>query len=136
MAKFTKEKEPMKGYVKLIISFACGLVLAGICAVIQASKWGWQIDSVLKLISNASIFPALGYGLVLVFVFSSRIGAINHAIYRRRNRDYKKQTGQPKYRSYTEYLNSRSTPKTKQYYLWIPCLFFLVLSAVTAFLYN
>ena len=136
MNEFSNEKKPMKDYVKLIISFACGLVFAGICVLIQAGKTGLDSGNALKIISNSCIFPALIYGLILVFIFSSRIGAINHMVYRRKNRDYKKQTGAPKYRSYTEYLNARSNPQGKHYYLWIPCLFFLVVSALTAFLYN
>lgn len=119
-----------KKLLLLGISFAGGLVVAGIAAVIQALILKGQISSYTKFISNCTFFSTAAYVLCMLYIVLDKNKVFSVLKYIRLTKKAAKEGTDPPYRSLEEYQASVPESGFPAFVIWLPMLIFFVLTVL------
>ena len=121
----------MKKDLKLLgFSFAGGIVIAGIAAIIQALLVKGEISSYTKFISNCTFFSTLAYVLCMIYVVLEKNNVISNIRYIRMTKKAMKEGTVPPYQSLEEYHESVPKSDFPDFVIWLPMLVFFVLTVI------
>ena len=121
----------MKKNLKLLgISFAGGLAIAGIAAIIQALIVKGEISSVTKFISNCTFFSTAAYVLCMMYVVLQKNNVITNLKYINMVKKAQKEGAKPPYRSLEEYQASVPQSSFQAFVFWFPMIVFFILTVI------
>lgn len=119
-----------KALIKLGLSIAAGIGVAGITAIIQAIIVKWEVVSVTKFVSNCTFFSTVMYLLCMMYIVLEKQDVISNIKYIRMVKTARKKGVKPAYASLDEYHASLQPFSFPTYIIWIPMIAFFILTVV------
>ena len=121
----------MKNSLKLLgISFAGGIVISGIAAIIQAVIVKGEVSSYTKFISNCTFFSTAVYVLCMMYVVLEKNNVISNIKFIKITRKAKKEGVEPTYSSPEEYRKSVKQDRFPAYVIWLPMIIFFIITVI------